>query len=62
MGKQADEVSAREAADILGASVETVYHYARTGRLAARIEPRALAGRRLWFKRAEVEALKRQAA
>lgn len=59
MSKQEDEVSPREAAAMLGASVETIYHYIRTGRIRARVERRALLGKRWWIRREDVEALKR---
>lgn len=57
MGKQDDEISAAEAAALLGVTTEeTVHNYRRRGWLPARGERRGLR-MRYWFDRAEVEAL-----
>jgi hypothetical protein len=59
MGRQADELTAREAAPLLGlTSEEAVLNYYRAGRIEGREEPRGVMGRkRIWLNKASVEAL-----
>jgi hypothetical protein len=59
MGRQEGEISAREAAPLLGlTSEETVLSYYRAGRIEGREEPRGVMGRkRIWLSQASVEAL-----
>lgn len=52
-----DEIAAREAAEVLGVDISTVYRYTQLGLLKER---RAPYGRRArhWYQRSDVEALK----
>jgi len=57
-----DEVSVREAAELLRCSTATVRNYYHAGRIAGREEPRGVLGAvRLWLRRESVEALAEEA-
>lgn len=56
-----DEITAAEAATILGTVEETAHNYRRRGILSAREERRGFRSR-FWFRRSEVEALARRLA
>lgn len=60
MGNQEGEISAKEAAAMLGLKKpKSIYDYEARGLLTARIEPRGVFGRvRKWYRREDVERLK----
>ncbi len=59
MGRETGEISAREAAPLLGlTSQEAVLNYFRAGKIEGREEARGVMGRkRVWLKRESVERL-----
>lgn len=61
MSESADELTAKEAAQLLGVGRDTILRYYQRGLLPGRGIPLGLRTR-YWFKRADVEALKARLA